>query len=184
MPARNSKPPSKAATRGHKIGPDSSDPGPASKHALLGPQLGTGVGSDAEAGGGLLNLLKDPQLRTMAVELWRNFQLGSAGAKRAHAEGEGAPADLWDFQAAESVTTSSSAEEIERYRTKLLFRADWLEATLEATLNEVERLSQFRPAAEAPVVEARPQTPARRARANATKKRSGKPDQLPTMDEP
>lgn len=48
---------------------------------------------------------------------------------------------------AEELTTSSTLEEINRYYQQLENRVDWLEAALEETLLEMERVSRFKLAA-------------------------------------
>jgi G3E family GTPase len=53
--------------------------------------------------------------------------------------------------------TSSSPEEIRRYIKQLESRADWLEATLEETLMELERVRRFAP--ESASGEASPEAP-------------------------
>ena len=49
----------------------------------------------------------------------------------------------------EELSTSSTLEDIARYYQQLESRADWLEAALEETLLEMERVSRFKLAASA-----------------------------------
>ncbi len=92
----------------------------------------------------LRDLSLQPALGQLALRLLRDF-----GNKRAAMNDslrrEGlTEEDLWQPGITEVLTTSSTEEEIRRYRQKLQFRADFLEAALEETLLELEALCQAR----------------------------------------
>ncbi|MGF1641568.1 MAG: hypothetical protein ACFCUO_11525 [Rhodospirillales bacterium] len=85
----------------------------------------------------------DPGLKQLAAKLWRDFQGGRASVEKA-IEGAGlGKEDLWKPGISETLTTSSSPDEIARYRQKLQFRADFLEAALEETLVQIEGLEHY-----------------------------------------
>ncbi len=95
--------------------------------------------------GVIAHLLKNPDIRHALLQ-WLQHQ--ESGATRP-AGGENA----WGLEFgdtlphAEELTTSSTLEEITRYHQQLKNRVDWLEAALEETLLEMERVSRFKLAA-------------------------------------
>lgn len=77
----------------------------------------------------------------------------------------------------EDLSTSSSLADLESHRRQLESRADWLEATLEETLMELERISLFIKEKEAPETPKTPkkQAPKKKSTGKSTsKKKAGK----------
>lgn len=111
------------------------------------PYLGQEMGVSLDDDGSplpvtLKELYLQPALMQLTLRLLEDF-----GAKRAEV-GENlhkaglTEADLWKPGITETLSTSSTPDEIDRYRLKLRFRADFLEAALEETLLELEELDQ------------------------------------------
>ena len=61
--------------------------------------------------------------------------------------------EVWTAGLAEMRTTSSTADEIRRYRQKVLFRANLLEAIFTETIADLRRLDRIEPADAAAAVE-------------------------------
>jgi hypothetical protein len=95
---------------------------------------------------GLRTLLHDPKIRDLGLRLWRQFSGMEASSERDLSEAGLSFTDLWKPGVTEQVTTSSTAEEIARYRKTLTYRAKFLEAVLEETLADLERIDQMKPA--------------------------------------
>ena len=128
----------------------STSPPPSSRQprSFLGPELAAGVLDNEEAPEFSLKvLLKDPKIRDLGLRLWRQFSGAGATNERAMNESGLTFADLWKPGVTESVTTSSTAEELSRYRQTLEYRAKFLEALLEETLADLERAVQMKPSA-------------------------------------
>ena len=111
-----------------------------------GEDNGTGEGAEDNGGNMLRALMQNPKVKNL-VSGWMAKQ------KKGGNEGLGTktlgdalgPADfgLEGLGHEERITSSSSSEEVERYRRQLSNRADWLEAALEETLMELDRTSGF-----------------------------------------
>jgi hypothetical protein len=134
MGARSQKRPKASAGRAARAAAD---------RAYLAPALGAPL-QDDESGSRSGDIWRDPQLRTMAQEIWRNFK--QRGQRTGAPTVVNPAGEWWGAGLMEAVPTSSTAEEIARYRNKLMYRADSLEAALDATLTEIERLGRFVPA--------------------------------------
>jgi hypothetical protein len=90
-------------------------------------------------------LLQNPRVRQMLMTwLMRHGELDQ-GAQPSN-ETPGGEDFGFDRLGKTDLLTSSSPEEIRRYIKQLESRADWLEATLEETLMELERVRRFAPA--------------------------------------
>ena len=89
----------------------------------------------------------DPEFRDLAVSLWRQAQMGrSLNAQLKEMEREGlTAADLWAPGVTETMPTASNTDEVRRYKKKLLFRANLLEALLMETVSELKRMDWIRP---------------------------------------
>lgn len=120
-------------------------------------------------------LLKNPKVR-QTLEGW----LGHGGIPGSGSVGgmADAPNREKDFaierlHKGEELTSSSSPEEIAHYRQQLENRADWLEAAMEETLMELERVSHFQTEAPEEKVKAKPSTAAKKklTKKTAVKKR-------------
>jgi hypothetical protein len=89
-------------------------------------------------------LALEPGLKQLALKLWRDFQTGRVSVEKS-LQGAGLEKeDLWKPGISETLTTSSTNDEISRYRQKLQYRADFLEAALEETLLQLEGLENYR----------------------------------------
>lgn len=93
----------------------------------------------------LKDLSLQPALRQLALRLLRDFGNKRAAISEALRREDLTEEDLWKPGVSEALTSSSTEDEIRRYRLKLQFRADFLEAALEETLLELEGLSEARP---------------------------------------
>ncbi len=115
----------------------------------------------------LKNLLKNPKVRQM-VAGWLAQNRGNEGLG-AKTMGDMLGAEDYGLEQLgkeEKVTSSSTPDEIERYRKQLSNRADWLEAALEETLMELDRVSRFEGAA--------PEAPKTPEKKTASKKKTTK----------
>jgi hypothetical protein len=93
-------------------------------------------------------LALEPGLKQLALKLWRDFQTGRVSVEKS-LQGAGLEKeDLWKPGISETLTTSSTNDEISRYRQKLQYRADFLEAALEETLLQLEGLENYRSGAD------------------------------------
>lgn len=82
-----------------------------------------------------------PALQHLALRLFNDFRSRRA-AIRESLRNEGlSEADLWAPGVSESVSAESSDEDIRRYRLKLQYRADFLKAALEETLQELDAVA-------------------------------------------
>lgn len=134
---RNVRAPEAGPAKDAAAGPDVAD------RPYLGQEMGVSLDDD---GSPLPVTLKElylqPALMQLTLRLLEDF-----GAKRAEV-GENlhkaglTEADLWKPGISETLSTSSTPDEIARYRLKLRFRADFLEAALEETILELEELDQ------------------------------------------
>lgn len=92
-------------------------------------------------------LAQDTQLQRLAVQLWKEVQMRSAVSKQKFEEAlrreDLTPADLWAPGMTEKLTVSSTGAEIERYKTKLKFRADVLTALLEETMADLTKAESW-----------------------------------------
>lgn len=116
-----------------------------SLRSYLGPELG-GLGNPEEGGSRvpLRQLVQDPNLLHMGLQLWRELQ-GTTGASEVDpAEAEQVFKDLWTHDPNDFVATSSTRAELTRHRRKLEFRAKLLEGLLEETIGELEALTRFK----------------------------------------
>ncbi len=122
--------------------------------AFLALEMGGRLGEDGDiAGLRLADLVADPDLKAMGLTLWRQMTARKPVAQRIEEAGL-TVTDLFAPGMTEFVTTSSTAEELARYRQKLAFRADLLEKLLEETLAELENVDAMKPAAEPPATSA------------------------------
>jgi hypothetical protein len=118
------------------------------QRSFLGPELAFGVqGNDEAPEFSLKMLLHDPKIRDLGLRLWRQFSGAGATSERDLGEAGLSFADLWKPGVTEGLTTSSTAEEVARYRLTLEYRAKFLEALLEETLADLERVVHMKPAA-------------------------------------
>jgi hypothetical protein len=107
---------------------------------------GATVDGDEVVGIGFKDLFQDPQLRRMGIRLWKQMHGQDVVDETALKEASLTINDIFQPGLSECVTSSSTKEEIDRYRLKLEFRADMLEALLDQTIAELESLSHLRPA--------------------------------------
>lgn len=96
--------------------------------------------------GTLAPLLKNPDIRHVLLQ-WLQNQESGAGRPAGGENAWGLEFGVETLPRAEELTTSSTLEEINRYYQQLENRVDWLEAALEETLLEMERVSRFKLAA-------------------------------------
>lgn len=94
----------------------------------------------------LAPLLKNPDIRHALLQ-WLQNQESGAGRPSGGENAWGLEFGVEALPRAEELTTSSTLEEIGRYYQQLENRVDWLEAALEETLLEMERVSRFKLAA-------------------------------------
>lgn len=94
----------------------------------------------------LAPLLKNPDIRHALLQ-WLQNQESGAGRPSGGENAWGLEFGVEAMPRAEELTTSSTLEEISRYYQQLENRVDWLEAALEETLLEMERVSRFKLAA-------------------------------------
>ena len=117
--------------------------------SFLAQELGGAVGEDGEIlGVSLKDLFLDPHLKAMALRYWQQMQGKKALDEKTLEQAGLTVSDLFAPGLTESVSSSSSPQELERYRTKLEFRADLLEALLEETIAELEGLERLQPSDE------------------------------------
>lgn len=91
----------------------------------------------------LAPLLKNPDIRHALLQ-WLQNQESGAGRPAGGENAWGLEFGVDAMPRAEELTTSSTLEEINRYYQQLENRVDWLEAALEETLLEMERVSRFK----------------------------------------
>jgi hypothetical protein len=93
--------------------------------------------------GVLAPLLKNPDIRHVLLQ-WLQNQESGAGRPTGGENAWGLEFGVEALPRAEELTTSSTLEEITHYYEQLENRVDWLEAALEETLLEMERVSRFK----------------------------------------
>ena len=104
-------------------------------------------------------LLKNPKVRQMIVNFLSNMDEGQGPGQGTVDDGPlksmNLPANLgFDKMGfSEELSTSSDLEELQDYQRQLENRTDWLEAVLEQTLMELERVNRFIEARENPTGE-------------------------------
>ena len=98
---------------------------------------------EAPRGLNFSELAQDSQLQRLALQLWKEIQTRSAVSKQkfeAALQRENlTPADLWAPGMTEGLNVASTTAEIERFKTKLKFRADVLTVLLEETMADLEK---------------------------------------------
>ena len=115
----------------------------------LAAELGQPVDQDGEPiGSGSALGRADAELQEYTLQLWRQTQTGRGVPGRVREmEREGFTIDdIWAAGVTEVLSTSSTPDEIRRYKQKLLFRANLLEAILSETVAELRRLDGIEPA--------------------------------------
>jgi hypothetical protein len=121
---------------------------PASEQQYLAAELGHQVDQEGEPLGLDFPLLRrDAEFREFTLSLWRQFQATrtiSSQARELEQEGL-SNADLWEPGITEFLPTSSTPEQLRRYKQKLLFRASFLEAVLTETIGELKKLDRAKP---------------------------------------
>jgi hypothetical protein len=116
----------------------------------LAAELGQPVDQDGEPiGAGSAMARSDDALQDYTLQLWRQTQTGRGVPGRVREmERDGFTIDdIWAAGVTETLSTSSTPDEVRRYKQKLLFRANLLEAILSETVAELRRLDQIEPAA-------------------------------------
>ena len=120
----------------------------APKPAYLAAELGQPVDREGEPiGAGSAMLSSDSSLQEYALQLWRQMQSGGVVNRYMRAiERAGLTTDeVWTAGVIETRTTSSTPDELRRYKQKLLFRANLLEAILSETVADLHRLEGLEP---------------------------------------
>jgi hypothetical protein len=121
---------------------------PASQQEYLATELGHSVDHEGEPMGLDFPLLRrDTEFREFTMSLWRQFQASrtlSNSVRELEQEGL-TQADLWEPGITEFFPTSSTPEQMRRYKQKLLFRASFLEAVLTETIAELKKLDRAKP---------------------------------------
>lgn len=115
----------------------------------LAAELGQPVDQSGEpVGAGSMLGRSDLELQEYTLQLWRQTQTGRGVPGRVREmEREGFTIDdIWAAGVYETLSTSSTPDEIRRYKQKLLFRANLLEAILSETVAELRRLDHIEPA--------------------------------------
>ena len=157
-----SSPAETAASRPSKRAPRSAKPGkdaaaapprdetkrkPEAPH-YLAAELGQPVDNEGEpVGAGSARARSDDELQRYSLQLWRQMQTGRVTARYTRAiEKAGLTIDeVWTAGLVEVRATSSTPDELRRYRQKLLFRANLLEAILTETIADLHRLDNVEP---------------------------------------
>lgn len=113
----------------------------------LAAELGQPVDHEGEPiGAGSRMVRSDTALQEYTLQLWRQMQSGRGINKHLRAvERAGLNIDdVWMAGITETLSTSSTPDEARRYRQKLLFRANLLEAILSETVAKLLRLDRER----------------------------------------
>jgi hypothetical protein len=117
------------------------------KRAAAPPYLATELGQPADhkgevVGAGAPLAQSGADLQAYVLQLWRQTQTGRVvpGHLREMESAGFTIDDLWAAGVTETLSTSSTPDEIRRYRQKLLFRANLLEAILWETVAELRQL--------------------------------------------
>lgn len=129
--------------------PSRSDASSRRRLPYLAAELGQPVDHNGEPiGAGSARLRSDRELQDYALQLWRQMQRGGGLRPQMKSiERAGLTIDdLWAAGVTEMQPTSSTSDEMKRYKQKLLFRANLLEAILSETVAELGRLIGIEPA--------------------------------------
>ena len=121
---------------------------PASEQEYLATELGHVVDYEGEpAGVENPTTRRDPQFQEFTLALWREVQnTRSSNSQMREVEREGlTTGDLWAPGISEFLPTSSTPDEMRRYKQKLLFRANMLEAVLIETVAQLKSLDRVKP---------------------------------------
>ena len=113
----------------------------------LAEELGQPVDHEGEPiGAGSAMARSDTELQAYTLRLWRQMQSGRSVDEHLQAvERAGLNIDdIWMVGITETLSTSSTPDEARRYRQKLLFRANLLEAILSETVAKLIRLDSNR----------------------------------------
>lgn len=138
-------------TRAGRAG-DAGKSGRPALRALMMGAVGADTGTEEKAGrlpgglGAIAQLVKNPEIRHALLQWLQNQEAGS-GRPGGGEHAWGLEFGVEALPRPEELTTSSTLEEIARYYQQLENRADWLEAALQETLLEMERVSRFKLAA-------------------------------------
>lgn len=143
-----------STTDGERVGAAAPVSSRSGRKAKLGPprylaaELGQPVDEMGEPiGAGSTRLRSDQELQAYALQLWRQSQRG--GESRSHLrqiERAGLTIDdVWTAGITDLQPTSSTPDELRRYRQKLLFRANLLEAILSETVADLHRIEGLEP---------------------------------------
>lgn len=114
----------------------------------LATELGQPADPDGEPiGAGSTMARSDSELQEYTLQLWRQMQSGRVVHRYTQAiERAGLTIDeVWAAGITETRTTSSTPDEMRRYRQKMLFRANLLEAMLAETVADLHRLDGIEP---------------------------------------
>ena len=114
----------------------------------LATELGQPTDPDGEPiGAGSTMARSDSELQEYTLQLWRQMQSGRVVHRYTQAiERAGLTIDeVWAAGITETRTTSSTPDEMLRYRQKMLFRANLLEAMLAETVADLHRLDGIEP---------------------------------------
>jgi hypothetical protein len=117
------------------------------KRAAAPPYLATELGQPADhegevVGAGAPLARSGADLQAYVLQLWRQTQTGRVvpGHLREMESAGFTIDDIWAAGVTEILSTSSTPDEIRRYRQKVLFRANLLEALLWETIAELRHL--------------------------------------------
>lgn len=116
----------------------------------LAAELGHWLDDDGEPVGlEFPGLRQDPKFREFFQSIFQQFQTTRALHKHARdMEREGLTSEeIWAPGLTELLPTNCTAEQLRRYKQKLLFRANFLEAILTETVAELKRLERLQPRA-------------------------------------
>jgi hypothetical protein len=113
------------------------------KPAYLAAELGQPVDHEGEPiGAGSALARSDADLQAYSLQLWRQMQSGGVvtGYMKAIERAGLTIDEIWTAGIIELQPTSSTPDELRRYKQKLLFRANLLEAILSETVADLRRL--------------------------------------------
>lgn len=120
-----------------------------SRQEYLAAELGHAVDRDGEPIGLNGSMARgDAELQNYAVQLWSQVSAGRAlrGQLRELERDGMTMEDIWATGITELLPTSCTLDEVQRYKRKLLFRANVLEAILTETVTELKRVDRLQPA--------------------------------------